>query len=90
MLNLDTNVLLHALGNTLTSEETVLLHSDDWSISAIVLWELALLYREGRVKDGLDSDLFKEFLRGIRVWPISPEVCIAMRSSTFRATRRMS
>lgn len=63
MLNLDTNVLLHALGNTLTSEETLRY----WSISAIVLWELALLYREGRVKDGLDSDLFKEFLRDIRV-----------------------
>ena len=43
MLNLDTHVLLHALGGNLTPRERRLLQEDTWSISAIVLWEIAKL-----------------------------------------------
>lgn len=43
MLNLDTHVLLYALTDDLTRRERALLSNDTWSISAIVLWEIAKL-----------------------------------------------
>ena len=41
MLNLDTHILIHALDGTLTPVERRLLSAEPWSISAIVLWEIA-------------------------------------------------
>ena len=49
MLNLDTHVLLHALGGGLTAAETRLLSQDAWSISPIVLWEIGKLAELGRI-----------------------------------------
>ncbi len=43
MLNLDTHVLLYALTDDLTARERALLSNQTWSISAIVLWEIAKL-----------------------------------------------
>ena len=55
MLNLDTHVLLHALTGDLTRRESALLAHDTWSISAIVLWEIAKLARLGRIAIGRGS-----------------------------------
>src|SRR5439155_831217 len=55
MLNLDTHVLLHALTGDLTRRESALLAHDTWSISAIVLWEIAKLARLGRIAIDLDD-----------------------------------
>ena len=43
MLSLDTHILIHALGGTLTQREREILAADTWSISGIVLWEIAKL-----------------------------------------------
>ena len=43
MLNLDTHILLYALSGDLTSHEKNLLSSQQWSISAMVLWEIVKL-----------------------------------------------
>ena len=43
MVNLDTHVLIHALQGGLTSGERSLLTRNRWSVSAIVLWEIAKL-----------------------------------------------
>jgi predicted nucleic acid-binding protein len=43
MLNLDTHVLLYALTDNLTARERALLTGETWSISAIVLREIAKL-----------------------------------------------
>jgi hypothetical protein len=43
MLNVDTHVLLYAVVDALRPRETRLLSSQPWSISAIVLWEIAKL-----------------------------------------------
>jgi predicted nucleic acid-binding protein len=40
-LNLDTHVLLHAVAGKLTAREERLLRKDRWSISRVVLWEIA-------------------------------------------------
>ena len=41
MLNLDTHVFLYAVAGALRPREAKLLGADRWSISAIVLWEIA-------------------------------------------------
>jgi predicted nucleic acid-binding protein len=43
MLNLDTHILIHALAGSLTPRERALLSRESWSISAIILWEIAKL-----------------------------------------------
>jgi PIN domain nuclease of toxin-antitoxin system len=50
MLNLDTHILLYALLDDLTPRESSLLSGDSWSISAIVLWEIAKLFELGRIE----------------------------------------
>jgi len=55
MLNLDTHVLLQAVGGWLSASETRLLRNDRWSISAIVLWEVAKLAQLGRIELDLDD-----------------------------------
>ena len=55
MLNLDTHVLLHALSGELTPRERHLLERDTWSISAIVLWEIAKLAELKRIAVDLDD-----------------------------------
>ena len=75
MLNLDTHVLLYALEGTLRPAETRMLAADRWSVSAIVLWEIAKLHQLGRIAVGLDDRNLKRALRMIHVWPLDPEVC---------------
>ena len=50
MLNLDTHILLYALSDDLTPRESTLLSNDTWSISGIVLWEIAKLSELGRIE----------------------------------------
>mgnify|MGYP001574006911 CR=1 FL=1 len=75
MLNLDTHVLLHALGGRLTSRERRLLSGDSWSISAIVLWEICKLQQLGRIElDVEDGDVGRTLAR-IHTWPLRFEIC---------------
>jgi len=75
MLNLDTHILLHALGGRLTARERVLLSRDSWSISAIVLWEICQLQQLGRIDLDLDDGDVRRALARIQTWPLSWEVC---------------
>ena len=43
MLNLDTHILIFAITGALRPSEQELLSRDRWSMSSIVLWELAKL-----------------------------------------------
>lgn len=77
MLNLDTHVLLHAFTGTLRPLETRLLSADRWSISAIVLWEIAKLAQLGRIAVDLDDpDVVLAFAR-LHVWPLTREIAAA-------------
>jgi PIN domain nuclease of toxin-antitoxin system len=75
MLNLDTHILLHALSGSLKPREKALLSSHDWSISAIVLWEISKLVQLGRVSLDLDDAEVTRTLRRIHTWPLTLEVC---------------
>ena len=75
MLNLDTHILLHALTDDVTPKERRLLLADSWSISAIVLWEIAKLAQLGRIEVDLDSPLLLRTLSKLHVWPIDLAVC---------------
>lgn len=76
MLNLDTHVLVFALADRLTAKERRLLADDSWSISAIVLWELAKLVQLGRLDLDLDDVDTVRALSRIHVWPIDLPVAL--------------
>lgn len=75
MLNLDTHILLHALGGRLTERERALLSRDVWSISAIVPWEICKLRQLGRIELDLEDADVTRVLARIHTWPLSWEVC---------------
>ena len=79
MLNVDTHVLLCAVVGTLRPSETRLLRAQPWSISAIVLWEIAKLAQLGRIAVDLDDPEVIRVLSRLHVWPLTREVA---RTST--------
>lgn len=74
MLNLDTHILLFALTGALTPTESRLLRSHPWSVSAIVLWEVAKLAQLGRIDVDLDDRQVVRTLTAVHVWPITVEI----------------
>jgi PIN domain nuclease of toxin-antitoxin system len=84
MLNLDTHVLLYALTGELTRREAALLARDAWSISAIVIWEIGKLAELGRIEVHLDDAELVRSLARIHVWPLTLDVCRAIRQLDFR------
>jgi PIN domain nuclease of toxin-antitoxin system len=85
MLNLDTHILIYAFSGDLTAREEKLLSSQRWSISAIVLWELAKLAQIGRIDLDIDVEDFRRFLAPVQVWPLTFDVCARMRKLDFRS-----
>lgn len=85
MLNLDTHVLLHAVSGRLTARELTLLESNQWSISAIVLWEIAKLTQLGRIEMDLDDVDVVRTLARIHVWPLSAEIARASTRLDIRS-----
>jgi PIN domain nuclease of toxin-antitoxin system len=79
MLSLDTHILLHAVGGALRPKELALLRTQRWSISAIVLWEIAKLAQLGRIQVELDDPEVVRTLGAVHVWPITAEIA---RTST--------
>jgi PIN domain nuclease of toxin-antitoxin system len=85
MLNLDTHVLVHALAGELTRPEEALLRDDAWSISAIVLWEIGKLAELGRIEVDLDDAELGRALARIHIWPLTLDVCRAIRRLDVRS-----
>lgn len=84
MLNLDTHVLLHAIAGDLTRRETTLLGRETWSVAAIVFWEVAKLAELGRIEIDLDDAELVRTLHRIHVWPLTLDICRAIRRLDFR------
>jgi PIN domain nuclease of toxin-antitoxin system len=84
MLNLDTHVLVHALAGRLTPRERTLLENDVWSISAIVLWEVAKLVQMGRLTFDVDDPAFARILAQLHVWPLDWAVARASTRLDFK------
>jgi PIN domain nuclease of toxin-antitoxin system len=77
MLNVDTHVLLYAVTGALKPRETRLLSATRWSISAIVLWEIAKLAQLGRIEVDLDDPEVVRVLAQIHVWPLTRDIARA-------------
>lgn len=84
MLNLDTHMLVFAVQGELKPAERSLLSETSWSISSIVLWELAKLAQLGRVNIDIDDREVISLLSRIRVWPIDLAVARASTRLDFR------
>ncbi|NOX21182.1 MAG: type II toxin-antitoxin system VapC family toxin [Nitrospirae bacterium] len=84
MLNLDTHILIKALEGDLTKKEKNILSIDDWSISAIVIWEITKLSQLGRIELDITSPEFAIALSKIHVWPIDLDICRAIFKLDFR------
>ena len=84
MLNLDTHFLVFAVAGGLSGRERALLSANRWSISAIVLWELARLVQLGRLSMDLDDREVRRVLSQLHVWPIDLEVARASVDLDFR------
>ncbi len=74
ILNLDTHVLLFSLQGHLEPAEERLLQSHEWSIAAIVLWEIAKLAQLKRISLDLEDPTVTRALSRIQVWPLSREI----------------
>lgn len=85
MLNLDTHILIHALAGDLTAGERRLLGSHRWSISAIVLWEVAKLAQLGRIEVDLHDPSVIRVLGSIQIWPLTIEVATASTKLDIRS-----
>jgi PIN domain nuclease of toxin-antitoxin system len=85
MLNLDTHILIHALQGELRGSETQLLVHNPWSISAIVLWELAKLSQRNRITIDLDSPDFTRALSRVHIWPLDLRLCRTIKHLDFQS-----
>lgn len=86
MLNLDTHILLFAIDGRLNAHEMRILKRDqEWSASAIVLWEIQKLHARNRIPRGLDYEPIAAAIRAIKIWSITSEVCLSLRSLDFHS-----
>lgn len=83
MLNVDTHVLLYAVTDDLTAAERRMLSVEPWSISAIVLWEIAKLAQRGRIVVDLDDATVRRVLARVHVWPLTREIASTSTSLDF-------
>ena len=85
MLNLDTHILLHALAGDLSKKEKSLLSNHSWSISAVVLWEVAKLSQLGRIEMDLKDSEVSQTLNRIHTWPITWEIARTSTKMDFKS-----
>ncbi len=85
MVNLDSHILIFALAGDVTAKERRVLAGNTWSISAIVLWELAKLIQLGRIAMNLEDGEVVRTLSALHVWPIDLAVSIQSTRLDFKA-----
>jgi PIN domain nuclease of toxin-antitoxin system len=75
VINLDTHIVLDGLLGKLKPRELRIARRRPVGISAVVLWEIAQLYRRGRTTLSLDHPKLVDWLSTIHVWPVDLAVC---------------
>lgn len=85
MLNLDTNVLIHALSGDLSVKERKLLRQNEWAVSPIVFWELAKLVSLERISLDIGGIEFSRLLGQLQVIPLSVSIAIASTQLDFKS-----
>lgn len=84
MINLDTHIVIHAITGELEPHEARLLRTRRWGISGIVLWELAMLARGGRIQLAIDDPEVAQVLASVHTWPLTLEIARAIADLDFR------
>ena len=84
LLNIDTHILIFAMRGELQAAERNLLAGSQWSISSIVLWELAKLVQLGRLDMNLDDQEVARTLSRLHVWPINLAIARTSTNLDFR------
>jgi len=69
----------------LSARERRLLASHTWSISAIVLWQLAKLSQRKRITIDLNSSDFTRMLARVHVWPLDLGLCRTIAELDFQS-----
>ena len=85
MVSVDTHILVFALTGEVTDKECRVLASNTWSVSAIVLWELAKLAQLGRIDIDLDDAELTRTLSSLQIWPIDLAVSIQSTKLDFKS-----
>lgn len=85
MLNLDTHILLGSLKGDLNENEKSLLTRHEWSISAIVLWEIAKLAQLKRIEFDLHHQELVRDIHRAQIWPIDIDICRALGRLDFKS-----
>ncbi len=85
MINLDTHILVFALAGDVKPRERRVLAENTWSISAIVLWELAKLAQLGRVGVDLENAEVVRTLSSLHVWPLDLSVSVQSTKLDFHS-----
>jgi PIN domain nuclease of toxin-antitoxin system len=83
MINLDTHIVLDGLLGNLSPREARMARRRPAGISAVVLWEIAQLYRRGRTTLSLNHPKLLEWLAGIHIWPVDIDVCRQVEGLDF-------
>jgi PIN domain nuclease of toxin-antitoxin system len=84
VINLDSHILVFALAGDVSARERRLLAGNTWSISAIVLWELAKLVQLGRMTMDLEHNEVVRTLSALHVWPIDLAVSVQSTRLDFK------
>lgn len=84
MINLDTHMLVFGMAGDVSTKERTILSSNPWSISAIVLWELAKLVQIGRLELDLDDPAVTRTLSALYLWPVDLSVSRQSTRLDFR------
>ena len=84
MLNLDTHILIHALGGKLQKREHDLLTENCWGVAAIVLWELAKLAQLQRIDVDLEDQEVERAISSLHVWPLDFAIARASTRLDFK------
>ena len=85
MLNLDTHILIFAITGELRPSERDLLVDNSWSISGIVLWEIAKLAQLRRIDFDIDDTEVTRTLAPVHIWPVDLAVARASARLDFNS-----
>ncbi len=85
MINLDTHMFLDAVDNRLSGPEQRVLEREAWCVSAIVLWEIELLARLGRIEIDLKTPEILALLGVTQIIPIDINIARCIRLLDFRS-----
>ena len=84
MVNLDTNIVILAMGDRLSASEIHAMQDETWAICPIVLRELSFLVANNRIEMNLDGDRFRAFLERVELLPIDMNVARTSTQLDFR------